>query len=435
MKQNHYARKRRQLEVLAKKLHHLLIYNGEDASSQIQKLLIKIRMLVQELAHVLSQTDLKRILGAAVIFIGISFTNQVTAQSFAAPQKNPFGLVSTSLIAAPAFADLDGDGDLDLLAGEFYGGMQYFQNTGSASNPQFAAPQKNPFGLISTYGFAMPAFADLDGDGDMDLLVGEYNGAMQYFQNTGSASNPQFAASQLNPFGLVSTYDLAGPAFADLDGDGDMDLLVGEYYGGMQYFQNTGSASNPQFAAPQLNPFGLVSTYVNAFPSFADLDGDGDMDILVGEYYGGMQYFQNTGSASNPQFAAPQLNPFGLNSTYENSFPSFADLDGDGDMDLLVGEYYGAMQYFENTSTFGVEQFSKEFDVLLYPNPAENEIFVSSNDGIVISEVNIYNQLGQRVLQKTQLNNFIDVSMLRQGVYVVEVVFGEMVIRKKLLVR
>ena len=138
------------------------------------------------------------------------------------------------------------------------------------------------------------AAGDIDNDGDMDLLVGEYNegaggiGSMQYFENTGSSVNPQFASPQENPFGLTPAYIhlVASPDFADLDDDGDMDLLVGVYdenvgdVGSMQYFENTGSATAPSFAAPQQNPFGLVSTYYNAFPAFADLDNDGDMDLL-----------------------------------------------------------------------------------------------------------------------------------------------------------
>jgi len=212
MRPNPYARKKRQLKALAKKLQRLLANHQEDFVSQIEKLVLRIRRLVQELLRAFSPADLKRTLGAAAIYIGVSFTNPTAAQSFAPPIANPFGLDSTYYFAFPAFADLDGDGDMDLLVGEYYGAMQYFENTGSASNPQFAAPQTNPFGLVSTYYNAFPAFADLDGDGDMDLLVGEYYGAMQYFENTGSASNPQFAAPQANPFGLVSTYYVAFPS-------------------------------------------------------------------------------------------------------------------------------------------------------------------------------------------------------------------------------
>jgi len=418
MKQIHFSRKKRQLKALAERYQYFIKYHSEDNSLQVEKLVIKIKTLLKELVRVFSRTDLKKILGAAAIFMGIAIANPISAQSFSPPQVNPFGLISTYQIAIPAFADLDGDGDLDLLVGENYGSMNYFENTGSASSPQFAAPQVNPFGLASTYVLAAPAFADLDGDGDLDLLVGEYGeygGAMQYFQNTGSASNPQFAAPVKNPFGLTSVYYNALPVFADLDGDGDMDLLAGEYYGAMQYFENTGSASNPQFATPQMNPFGLVSTNELAIPDFADLDGDGDLDLLVGEYVGVMQYYQNTGSASNPQFAAPQMNPFGLASTYLVASPAFADLDGDGDMDLLVGEGYGSMQYFQNNALVGIQQFSEPFGDLLYPNPAKDFITIKTNRNI--TQFQIFDASGKLVSSFIGATPVINVSALNKGIY------------------
>ncbi|HEB31457.1 MAG TPA: hypothetical protein ENI15_11385, partial [Spirochaetes bacterium] len=182
---------------------------------------------------------------AGNFYVGIAdnttwnFQTATIGPLFAAPVQNPFGLTNVLYLAAPTFADLDGDGDMDLLAGEYYGNFQYFENTGTAFAPAFAAPVENPFGLTNTYFYSFPAFADLDGDGDMDLLAGEYYGNFQYFENTGTAFAPAFAAPVQNDFGLTNVLYLAAPAFADLDGDGDMDLLAGEAYGNFQYFENT----------------------------------------------------------------------------------------------------------------------------------------------------------------------------------------------------
>jgi CO dehydrogenase/acetyl-CoA synthase epsilon subunit len=419
MRQNNLARKKMQLKVLAEKLQRLVRYHRLEAGAQIEKLIHKIKSLAQDLADVLSHTALKKILGAAAVLVGISFSNQANAQMFDSPVRNPFGLKSANGLAFPGFADLDGDGDQDLLVGEYYGVMKYFQNTGTSLNPNFIAPLANPFGLTSTNSVAFPAFADLDGDGDLDLLVGETYGAMQYFRNMGSVSNPQFAAPLTNPFGLDSTYNLSAPAFADLDGDGDMDLLVGEYYGAMKYFMNTGSDSVPQFAAPLENPFGLVSTYDFAFPAFADLDADGDLDLLVGEYYGTMQYFQNTGSALAPQFEPPLANPFGLEATYYYAFPAFADLDGDGDSDLLVGEYEGVMQYFKNETVIGIAELSQAFDLKLFPNPVSNILNIESEE--TISKIEVFNTLGVNVMTVENQVSHVSLHHLSPGIYMVKV--------------
>ncbi len=422
MKQNQYARKKRQLKFLAKKLLRLLNNNWKDSSRQIKKLIQQINTLLQELKHVIALNDLKRILGAAAIYLSISFTNQVSAQSFAAPQVNPFGLESNHSSISPVFADLDGDGDMDLFVGAYSGTIQYYENTGSASNPQFAEAQTNPFGIdINSY-FTSPALADLDGGGDTDMLVGGVSGdILLYFENTGSASNPQFAAPITNPFGLVSIdYYFPTPAFADLDDDGDMDLLVGENSGDMQYFENIGSTTNPQFALPLTNPFDLVSLDDYVTPAFADLDDDGDNDLLIGEYSGAIHYFENTGSASNPLFAAPQTDPFGLliSGDFDPS-PAFADLDQDGDIDLLFGSYSGDFHYFKNNSTIGSTKFSQSFDLKLSPNPVKDVLWIESTENI--ESIEIFNVSGKISVAIESTTRQVALNNLTPGLYMVKV--------------
>ena len=83
-------------------------------------------------------------------------------------------------------------------------------------------------------------------------------------------------------------------------------------------------------------------------PTFADVDGDGDLDAFVGENSGNFFYFENTGSASSPNFATPVTNPFGLTDVGYISSPTFADIDNDGDLDLFSGGTPDGILYFEN---------------------------------------------------------------------------------------
>lgn len=115
--------------------------------------------------------------------------------------------------------------------------------------------------------------------------------------------------------------------------------------------QGSALAATPSFDPAETDPFGLSNVGRYSTPTFADLDDDGDLDALVGENDGNLRYFQNTGSATSPAFAAPATNPFGLSDVGRFSAPTFADLDGDGDLDGVVGEYYGDVVYFENTTT------------------------------------------------------------------------------------
>ena len=268
--------------------------------------------------------------------------------AFAAAGTNPLAWRCGVHFASPAFADLDGDGDLDAFVGEYDGDMLYFQNSGRSARPAFAAASSNPYGLSDVGQFASPAFADLDGDGDLDAFIGEYNGDTLYFANSGAASAPAFAAASSNPYGLVEVGQFASPAFADLDGDGDLDMFIGEYFGNTLYFENSGTASAPAFAAAGSNPFDLADVGYVASPAFADLDMDGDLDAFIGEEDGNTVYLENSGTADAPAFAAASSNPFGLTEVGRHANPTFADVDGDGDQDAFIGEAHASTVYFEN---------------------------------------------------------------------------------------
>ncbi|MBL7937111.1 MAG: LamG domain-containing protein, partial [Bacteroidia bacterium] len=292
--------------------------------------------------------------------------------SFSPKQINPFNLASLDYNSTPTFADIDGDGDLDMLSGDFlydyfyndpydYGyttenRFMYYQNIGTTTNPDFAAPVVNPFGLTGNTNnndYFTPVFVDLDNDGDKDLIYGDESGNFYYRQNIGTSTSPSFDVAVTDPFGLVDIGNYSAPTFLDMDGDGDLDMLSGEYDGDFFYFENTGTVSAPAFAAPVTNSFGLASIGDNySAPAFVDMDGDGDLDLLSGGDNGDFYYFQNTGTASLPAFDAPQFNPFNLTQvgsySYTNrSTPTFVDIDNDGDKDLMAGDEYGDFNLYK----------------------------------------------------------------------------------------
>jgi carbonic anhydrase len=272
---------------------------------------------------------------------------------------NPFNGVDVGYYSTPSFADLDGDGDLDLVCGESNGKIYYYQNTGSATSPAFTqrTGSLNPFDGVDVGGFSAPSFADLDADGDLDAFIGEDNGTIRYIENTRRPNPARFIerTGSDNPLNSVSIGNFCRPSFADIDTDGDLDVFIGTWFGFIRYYQNTGSATSPLFSeqAGSLNPFNSVNVGYGSAPSFADLDKDGDLDAILGEEDGVINYFQNTGSATSPAFTqrTGTLNPFNSVHVGNASTPSFADLDADGDLDAFIGEYEGIINYYENTGT------------------------------------------------------------------------------------
>jgi len=317
----------------------------------------RLRKLNRQLAPDISWLQQKPALAALLAGAGLLGTaQQAQAQvpTFAPPQTNPFSLTAVGNEAKPAYADIDNDGDLDLFAGDGGANVTFFENIGTATVPAFDSAQASPFGIVPPgTSYISIHLQDMDNDGDFDLWIGDSGFDMIYYQNTGTATAPAFAAGLTNPFGLVVPYGQyeAKISSGDMDGDGDFDLIVGASYGDIYYYQNTGTATAPAFAASIANPFGLAAVPPSyAAPAVVDLDQDGDLDIGVGNSYGAFYYFENTGTSTAPAFATQVANPFGIATTSYYAGPAFADLDNDGDLDLTLGDGYGNFIYQEDTN-------------------------------------------------------------------------------------
>ncbi|HEX7049352.1 MAG TPA: VCBS repeat-containing protein [Longimicrobiales bacterium] len=245
----------------------------------------------------------------------------------------------------PAFADTDGDGDLDLyLANKIdpvalnSGRVYRFENTGSATSPRFAL--RDTLALREAYHLA-PAFADLDGDDDLDLLLGSWNKGIAFFRNDGTASEPRWVLAD-SAFITLTRGSHTTPATGDLDGDGDLDLIVGEAGGTLNYYRNDGSAHEPRFTLVS-DEYLDIDAGRRSFPALADLDGDGDLDLVVGSEAGDIVLYRNEGDVHAPRFVKDE------SATLPNvpyAAPAFVDLNADGRLELVVGGLAGGVEYW-----------------------------------------------------------------------------------------
>ena len=257
---------------------------------------------------------------------------------------NPSGIPSLSF-SQPRFADLDADDDYDLILGSIDGAPLYFQNSGSANNPAFQAGA-DIFAPVGPLDAEVGVCADLDADGDPDFICGGYTG-LHLYSNIGDAAAPEFQRVD-GFFAGLSVGTNPVPALADLDGDEDLDLLVGlSENGELKYYPNTGTPETAEYLESHAEIWFDVGLY--AYPWFSDLDDDTDHDLLVGRDGPGFHFYRNIGDANAWQWQADHSVFDNLaDATFWNS-PCLVDLTGDGLPDLVYGTASGPLQYHVNT--------------------------------------------------------------------------------------
>ena len=327
---------------------------------QQSKLLNKLKRCYQQLQRIGISAKHIAIGGALSLLLATPMQAQQFTQQTGA--NNPFDGVNVGDRPIPTLVDIDNDGDFDAFIGEYAGNINYYKNTGTNAAPIFTVQTgaNNPLDAVNL-GYTSPTFVDIDNDGDFDAFIGESTGIINYYENTGTNAAPSFTeqAGINNPLDELDVGFYSSPSFVDIDNDGDFDAFVGEHDGNINYYRNAGTNTAPSFSIETgaNNPFDGVDVGDNSSPSFVDIDNDGDFDAFIGEYYGTIKYYRNTGTNAAPSFMVQTgaNNPLdGVNVTYY-SIPSFADIDGDGDLDAFIGGYDEDVSYYRNTTPLPVE--------------------------------------------------------------------------------
>lgn len=363
----------------------------------------------------------------------------VNAQVFVSPEEVPFNLEPMDVFQSKlSFVDIDNDGDLDFFSGFDENAVILFQeNIGTAEAPDFADTLSNPFGINPSDGLISPIFADIDNDGDYDLLASTYlDGTTMYFENTGTAELPEFGTDETEAYGL-SFYYFISYNFVDMDNDGDLDLMgsqVEELTDEVRpaFVENIGTVEAPEFDTPTLNPFGLTEVY-EAIPmaEFVDIDADGDLDFFVNFIEAStIYYYENIGTPADASWEGVDgvEDPFGIGSlAIDEGFGSstLVDIDNDGDLDFFASIVYGPTIYYENRSiVLGVDEESEMVYVIrVYPNPATESIWIATDlNPENCSQIIIYGIDGQKKFETQKFTQEIDIATFENGMYIVQLV-------------
>lgn len=412
---------------------------------------------------------------------------------------------SLNMFPAAFWVDVDFDGKKDLIVGanaknisENESSVLYYKNVGSNNAPTFVF-QTNRFlqrEMIEHGTGSIPLLYDFDNDGLKDLFVANYfkykptldkNASIAYYRNTGTAANPvytfidnDFLNLSLSENGLRMV-----PAFGDLDGDGDHDMLLGLENGTLSYYANLTSGPSISFGSPVTNYADNTGTLISAgqyaFPQLFDLNKDGLLDLILGKKTGEIMYYQNIGTSNNPSFqlmnsqlgmidiatttpdgfAAPHFfrnadttylflgaadgtlhyfkgidNQLGTGQTFElvsnqflninsGSYSSYwvDDIDNDGYLNLFVGHDLGGLYHLEvdPNSTASISTHNSIDQFSLFPNPTTGHVTIESltSGSYSIEVLNMFGQIVQQIANQTG-KTMLDLSAFQSGCYFVK---------------
>lgn len=289
-----------------------------------------------------------------------------------------------------SYVDWDNDGDTDIVAGidtwDDYGwdnafnakgewtrgplhGYVYLlenQNGKYVNTGKIQAEGKD----IDVYGAPNPCVADFDGDGDLDIICGEFVDGLTWFENVGTRTAPKFAKGRQlsNKQGDIRLFlEMIVPVVSDFDKDGKPDLVIGDEDGRVAFLRNTGKTKDgiPQFESPRYLKqkadnlkFGALST-----PYAYDWDGDGKQDIIAGNSAGNIAFIRNLTGGQNPSWAEPELftvngKPLRIQAGYNGSIQgpaeskwgytvlTVADWNGDNRPNIIINSIWGKIEYF-----------------------------------------------------------------------------------------
>jgi len=337
----------------------------------------------------------------------------------------------------PTFFDHNNDGLADIIVGNYgyhqIGGnprssLALFTNIGTITTPKYELESRdwqNISSLNLNINLNIPAlnltptFGDLDGDSDDDMILGDANGKLHFFTNTG-ATPASFILSEPNYKNIDIGY-FASPQIIDVDRDGLLDIIIGEQNGSINYCQNTGNTNTPIFDSVISNFGGIdiENTIISTGYSSPTLfDNNGVFELYSGSFTGEVYKYNNIDNNITGTFdsiAALSI------SDGSKSRVAIQDINNDQKPDFIIGNYSGGLSlYSSDSSLISAINIDITNELLIYPNPTKYLLNIQGNN---YGDIEISNIYGQTVLKsrKSDFTHKINTSKINPGIYFLKI--------------
>ncbi|MEO5571834.1 MAG: T9SS type A sorting domain-containing protein [Bacteroidia bacterium] len=345
-----------------------------------------------------------------------------------------------------AVTDIDGDGLQDMIIANYqyrdqitsnnHAAASFYKNTGTATAPSFSLVTTD-FANLSSMGVngLFPTFGDMDNDGDKDMIVGIEDGTLNYFEKTGTnyvLIQPGMTACNGS---LIDIGSYATPFIVDLNRDGKLDLVIGEKSGNLNYYENTGTVTNACFTFITSNLGGVNVTPAQDIYGYSTpfiFDSLQLYQLMIGSLSGYVYKYDNIDNN-----LAGTFNLIDSAFIYEPIRSSVAgtDINGDGKMDFLAGNYAGGASWYSNNATTSVSELSMPEFFNVYPNPAKDVLYIKFEKNIK-HEITITDMIGNILFSSfnNSVTETVSLNKWSNGMYVCKVIEDGIVANKKFVI-
>lgn len=326
------------------------------------------------------------------------------------------------------------------LVSTFRSKIALYKNIGTTAIPEFQFITNDFANIYSRkLNGVVPTFGDINGDGVAEMIIGKSNGKLDLYENNapfGSPMNMVLAdtnymaihvghpSSQNNP--------MSTPQLVDLDGDSLLDLVVGERNGNIEFYKNTGTKTIPVFTLENDTLGGVIvtkraiSNYGYSVPCFFK-DSTGHFKLFVGSESGYIYYYKDIANhlLSGQNFTLVDSMYLYINEGSRSGM-AVANLNNDSYLDMIIGNYSGGVAYFKGITPPPVSIFEYEkpasIHLKAYPIPSDDRLFIIPDDNFTFDKltIRIYNIVGASIsckITSTPTGITIDTRDLKNGLY------------------